>query len=331
MNYLTVSEVSKAFEVSTRMLRYYESAGLLSSLRRDGYSYRIYDEDAVKRLQLILVMRKLRVPLKHIAVILDDKGQEQSLSILRENIAEIDTQITALDTIRGVLGVLVSRLDESVQRRVHLDLLDDRELISLAGTLAPPKQNLKEDITMDELNKAGCALKKLTDKDVRIIHIAPATVAAAHFIGDEPEDKVGEMIADFTRKNKLWKKFPGLRLYGFNHPCPVDETNYHGYEMWVTIPDDMEVPKPLMKKRFSGGTYAAHTIAMGDFHEWAWLDQWVRESSENGEYAYCGSGSPEDMFGSLEEHLNYHDHIIETPNGEPKTTQLDLLIPIRKK
>lgn len=72
-------------------------------------------------------------------------------------------------------------------------------------------------------------------------------------------------------------------------------------------------------------------IQMGNFHEWGWLDNWVRESSMNGEYIYCGSGNSENMFGSLEEHLNYHDHIIETTTGEPETTQLDLLIPVKKK
>ena len=40
---------------------------------------------------------------------------------------------------------------------------------------------------------------------------------------------------------------------------------------------------------------------------------------------------PETMFGTLEEHLNYHDHIAETTEGEPLTDQLDLLIPVRRK
>ena len=37
------------------------------------------------------------------------------------------------------------------------------------------------------------------------------------------------------------------------------------------------------------------------------------------------------MFGSLEEHLNYYDHIAETTEGEPQTQQLDLLIPVKRK
>lgn len=172
------------------------------------------------------------------------------------------------------------------------------------------------------------AEQKKAMSDVRIVHLPAATVAAAHFIGDDPEDQAGKMISDFVRENRVWEKHPGLRLYGFNHPNPKDETGFHGYEFWVTIPEDMEVQPPLQKKHFPGGTYCAHMIQMGNFHEWAWLNEWLINSDE---YDYCGSGDPENMYGSLEEHLNYHDHIRQTSSGEPETTQLDLLIPVKKR
>ena len=46
MKKMTVSEVSRKFDVSTRMLRYYEQEGLICSLRKEGYAYRVYDEEA---------------------------------------------------------------------------------------------------------------------------------------------------------------------------------------------------------------------------------------------------------------------------------------------
>ena len=45
----------------------------------------------------------------------------------------------------------------------------------------------------------------------------------------------------------------------------------------------------------------------------------------------AGSEDPEDMFGTLEEYLNYHDHIMETTDGEQETQLLDLLIPVRRR
>lgn len=52
------------FNISVRMLHYYEKKGLISSTRIPDYSYRVYDDEAVKRIQQILVLRKLRIPVK---------------------------------------------------------------------------------------------------------------------------------------------------------------------------------------------------------------------------------------------------------------------------
>ena len=39
----TITEVSRTLDVSTRMLRYYEQQGLITSRRREDYAYRVYD------------------------------------------------------------------------------------------------------------------------------------------------------------------------------------------------------------------------------------------------------------------------------------------------
>lgn len=177
---------------------------------------------------------------------------------------------------------------------------------------------------MDKLKKAEEHLSKLND--VRIIYLPPSPVAAAHHIGDEPEHHAYAMIDKFVRDTGLCKMKPDLRHYGFNHPNPVDETGYHGYEIWVTIPDDMEVPPPLAKKYFDGGLYAAHMIAMGNFNEWEWLFTWVNNSEK---YEFAGDmKDQEHMCGLLDEHLNYVNHVLLN-NTEPEDLQLDLLMPVK--
>ena len=39
---LTVTEVTRTYGVSARMLRHYEKLGLIASGRREGYAYRVY-------------------------------------------------------------------------------------------------------------------------------------------------------------------------------------------------------------------------------------------------------------------------------------------------
>ena len=76
----TISQVSRALSVSTRALRYYEEMGLIHSRRIEGYAYRVYDEDTVRRIEQILFLRSVRIPLRDIAVLLRYLQEKVSVS-----------------------------------------------------------------------------------------------------------------------------------------------------------------------------------------------------------------------------------------------------------
>ena len=323
MKLMTISEVTKTFNVSTRMLRYYDEIGLLPSTRKQDYAYRVYDESAVRRLQQIITLRKLRIPLKKIAMIFNDTEQTRVIEVFQESIDELDDEITALQTIREILHLFIARLNSMSRTHIKHSMLDDADIISVIQTLSLSKISFKEERSMDDLNKANETLSTL--KNVRIIHLPPCTVAASHYFGENPEDNAGKSLNEFIRKTELHKIKPDLRVFGFNNPSPKGNETY-GYEFWVTIPDDFAVPAPLQKKEFKGGLYAAHCIKMGDFHEWQLLVQWVMSSNE---YEY-DAREPLGMNGSLEEHLNAYSYFA----GDEKAAQfiqLDLLIPIKAK
>lgn len=327
MSLMTISEVTKAFNVSPRMLRYYEQIGLLPSQRKEDYAYRVYDKNAVRLLQYIIVLRKLRIPLKQIALIFETPKQIQIIEVFQKNIAELNGEINALNTIRDVLKIFVSRLNESTGTTIKLDLLRDADIIKVIEPLTPSRINFKEERSMEELNKANEELGKL--RNVRVVLLPPCTIASYHFIGENPEETVGAEIDKFVRESKLYEKKPDARMFGFNHPNPSPIRPHHGYEDWVTIPDDMEVPAPLVKKRFEGGMYAAHTIVFPDFHEWKLLSRWVEESDKyDSNYSEQGE---EIMGGCLEEHLNwiYSSHMGWPENGIDG--HIDLLLPIKLK
>ncbi len=326
METMTISQVSKSFGISTRMLRYYEQIGLIDSHRRDDYAYRIYDTESISRLQQILILRRLRIPLKQVKTILQNPSAVTAIEIFRQNIKELDDEITALSTIRNILGNFVYELQKTAGIEFHRLITQDDTILASIGTLSFISINFKEDKTMENLKQAEESLSKLSD--VRIVYLPPATVAAAHHFGDDPESYTYNIIDKFVRETDLCKVKPDFRHYGFNHPNPVDETGLHGYEAWVTIPDDFEVPSPLTKKHFPGGLYAAHMIEMGNFNEWALLFDWVNKSEK---YEFAGDmQDQEHMCGLLDEHLNYVSHI-SSGNTEPEDLQLDLLMPIREK
>lgn len=323
---MTISQVSNDFGISTRMLRYYEQTGLIESFRRDDYAYRMYNEAALSRLRQIMILRRLRIPVKQIRSILQKPYAAVAIEVFRQNISELDDEITALSAIRSILSRFVEELQKSADIQIHRLITQEGAILAAIEALSLTSINFKEDKTMDKLEKAEQNLSKL--HDVRIVYLPPATVAAAHYIGDDPEEHASKLIDDFVRETELCKIKPDLRHYGFNHPNPVDETGYHGYEIWVTIPEDMDVTPPLTKKLFPGGQYAAHMIAMGNFNEWEWLYEWVIKSEK---YEIDGNvHDPEHMKGCLEENLNYISHI-GLGNSQPEDTQLDLLIPVRSR
>ncbi len=323
MKLMTISEVTKTLNVSTRMLRYYDEIGLLPSTRKQDYAYRVYDESAVRRLQQIITLRKLRIPLKKIAMIFSDTEQTRIIEVFQESMDELDNEISALQTIREILHLFIARLNSVSGTHIKTSMLDDADIISVIQTLSLSKISFKEERSMDDLNKANETLSTL--KNVRIIHLPPCTVAASHYFGENPEDNAGKPLDEFVRRIELHKIKPDLRMFGFNNPSPKGNETY-GYEFWVTIPDDFDVPSPLQKKYFKGGLYAAHCIKMGDFHEWQLLVQWIMNSNE---YEY-DAREPLGMNGSLEEHLNAYSYF-EGNEKAAQFIQLDLLIPIKAK
>ncbi len=325
MKLATISEVSKSFGVSTRMLRYYEEIGLLQSLKKEEYAYRVYDEAAITRLQQIIVLRKLRIPLKQIALVFQNADTQTVLEVFVQNIREINDEITALGTMRRILQSFVEELRRRADISLTMMLLSDQVMLSAINALSLTKIPFKEEKSMDQLNLANDQLSKL--KNVRIVHLPPCTVAASHYIGENPEENAGKQLYEFAKACNLYSIKPDARVFGFNHPCPSPEQSVYGYEVWVTIPKDLEVPEPLMKKQFPGGLYAAHSIVLGNFHEWDWLGKWVTEDNPKYLPNYLDDNG-KCMGGLLEEHLNWLYHAqLDWPESDEH--QLDLLFPIK--
>ncbi len=328
MEYMTISRVSRSFEVSTRTLRYYEELGLLKSSRREDYAYRVYDEEAVGRLRQILLLRRLRIPLRQIAELLRGQDTAAAVAIFQENIARLDGEIHALETIRHAAAVLCARIEKYAGTALRLELLTEQDLRGITEFSSLSNLHFREEPTMDDLTRANDSLSRF--ENTRILYIPPATVAASHSIGPEPEDVAGEAINRFILTEHLFERKPDYRLFGFNNPNPTPEDESHGYEFWVTIPDDMEVPAPLVKKHMEGGLYAAHCIKMGNFDEWRHFWNWAHHN----DVCVYEEREPMGMFGSLEEHLNapgtFRHATVENARNV-QFVQLDLLIPVRLK
>ena len=335
MELQTVNQVSRGYGISTRMLRYYEQVGLITSLRKDDYAYRVYDETAINRLRQIIVLRKLRVPMKQIVSILNNSDAAATVEVFRQNISQLDEEITALSTIKAILARFVEELSEKADVNLNIGLLGVDAIYTIVNSLSFPNNQInekKENVSMDELTNAEQKLNKLADTDVRIVYLPPMTVAASYASGEGCEGKALDTINQFVKDSGLLAIKPDARSFGFD--CSEGATGIgepsHVYEVWVSVPDDMEIPDPLVRRVFQGGLYAAHVLRNWDFADWGLLGQWVNESEKyDNDWGSPRWESPETVFGQgFEETLNFFNY---AQSGQMKDLQLDLLFPIKTK
>jgi DNA-binding transcriptional MerR regulator len=85
-NLAKIREISVRYNVSARTLRYYEDMGLIESTRSADYAYRLYDETAIKRLEQILILRRLNISIKDIKRIFSATGSEIVLDVLEKRL-----------------------------------------------------------------------------------------------------------------------------------------------------------------------------------------------------------------------------------------------------
>ena len=282
MEFQTISQVSKTFGISRRMLCYYEEIGLLESLRKDDYAYRVYDETSIKRLQQIIILRKLQIPMKQIKEILENQDAVEIIEIFKQNISELDEQITALSTVRSILSRFVDELQEKADMHLKLDLLSDKAMLAVVNTLSFSENKLKEKLTMEELNKASEILEKEKEKNMRIVYRPPATIAffADVFIGGTKAGEKSKTVIDtymkkFIKETNLFKLKPDMRVFTFGD----GNRDFNG-NIWVTIPDDLDVPAPFEKRIYPGGFYAAYTNKTADIEWTDDLEKWVKNNDD---------------------------------------------------
>lgn len=97
----SIHEITKLTGTTSRTLRHYGQIGLLSPSRTGVGGLRYYDEDALVRLQRILLLRRLGLPLPAIADVLADQQDvtdalRTHLALLEQEQDRVQRQITSV-------------------------------------------------------------------------------------------------------------------------------------------------------------------------------------------------------------------------------------------
>ena len=110
--FYNIGEASRASGVSAKMIRHYESMGLVKAARRTVAGYRIYDDADVHTLRFVRRARDLGFSVSDIARLLGlwqnrRRASSDVRRIAQQHIGELDRKIEELQSMRRTLEQLV--------------------------------------------------------------------------------------------------------------------------------------------------------------------------------------------------------------------------------
>jgi len=105
----TVKQLSDLAGVSPRTLHYYDQIGVLKPTQIGENGYRYYGEEALLRLQQILVYRQLDMPLENIKTILDHRDFD-ILSTLERHKVDLQIRINQLERLILTVDLTINHL-----------------------------------------------------------------------------------------------------------------------------------------------------------------------------------------------------------------------------
>lgn len=125
---LTIGDAAKASGVSAKMIRHYESIGLIDAARRTDSGYRLYSDQDVHVLRFVHRARELGFSLEQIGVLLSlwqDKSRASAdvRALARSHITELDRKIAEMQAMRRTLESLAASCHGDA--RSDCPILDD--------------------------------------------------------------------------------------------------------------------------------------------------------------------------------------------------------------
>lgn len=306
-----IRDVSAQYDISARTLRYYEDMGLIGSIRNDDYAFRMYDEAAIKKLEQILILRKLNISIRDIQWIFHSSGSEVVLDVLGKKVNDIDGEVALLYELKDIVLEFIRQIRQAdFNREADVKLLYSKakeienQLVNVDYNGNPSRVGRLFDVT-DKLKKAP---------EVHVVRIPDFRAVSSGYDTFDNIFAEGGFDKWMQAHHHLEKKII--------FDCADFMWHEGGKTVWIWAVHDGVTgtdTAPYEIIRFEGGLYAAAVSVDGDDdingRVYAGIRNWVEASGfrldeRPGHQTLCNMIYPSD---EIKRGLGYHQLEIYVP------------------
>ncbi|GAF13499.1 transcriptional activator TipA [Bacillus sp. JCM 19045] len=198
----TVKKLAELAGVSSRTLRYYDEIGLLKPERINSSGYRIYGQNQVNQLQLILFYRELEVDLETILRIMTDRSFEEEAALKQHR--------QLLVTKQARLSQLINTIDQTLDSIVGGKKMSNEEKFQ-AFKEKKIEQNetfygdeIRQKYGSEALDIVNSKVRGMSQTDYETMQQLEQQLFNLLKEGVEKSDSSNQIASDIARTHKQW-------------------------------------------------------------------------------------------------------------------------------
>lgn len=274
-NLIKIKEISDKYDITARTLRYYEDMGLIRSIRSDEYAYRLYDEVNVKKLEQILILRKLNISIRDIQRIFNAPGSEVVLEVLGKKVQNIDDEIALLYELKNVLLEFIHQIEK-------IDFCNNEDVKSLYDKAREIETHLTNVDYIGKPSNVGrlieSAEKLERQPDILLVEMEPCRMVTSGPLANEEE---------MNRFDAMWMRLASRisdkinpRVFMYYDPKINQSIWLFMLEDWMTE-EDTEGYEIIT---FSGGLFSSALADSWEYNEYERVSKGVKSWLSNNEH-----------------------------------------------
>ena len=192
-----IHEISAQLGLTSRTLRHWEEKGLFKSIRDPQSGWRIYNDEAVQRIRLVLLLRELDIPIKAVKLIMESASKEIAATVIEKQISKLNQESLAIVQRKEMLGNVFLLLNQMQALQDTSRCIVDMETDTGGSNLLPQTlKNQWEEIIMKN--------DTITSGALRIVALPAMRVAVCNVISASPEDEaLGKVLGWAKRENLM--------------------------------------------------------------------------------------------------------------------------------